>query len=118
MRKRVKKQLRDQEKGRYGAALAKIHQLEVENANLLRAIHICDEENKRLKAMFEQLQTEYEELEVSSGSTVAERDLAICELRDKIHDQIATIDKLGDAIDELLRPRWRKWLSWLRRIGN
>jgi len=100
MRKRVKKQLREQEKKRFSEVLDKVHQLEIERANLSRACNNYGdhnrrllEENAKLDAIFRQLQKEYEDLSVDSGDVIREKNA---------------------LIEELTQPWWRRWWSGLK----
>lgn len=105
MRKRVKKQLREQEQGRHKDALDRIYQLTVENAHLLRTFHACDEKHEKLKVIFEQLQAESDAMiPVTEAKSVfiSEQNDTISQLNSIIQAKEATINKLK-------QPWWRRW---------
>ena len=102
MKKRVKKYREKLRKKYVQEALDRTHQLEVETAQLQRALSISEEHRKKLCIMFEQLQ--------------AESEAARNELNAVIRNLGEEVNESAKAVDKLRSPVWRKW--WYRLKGR
>ena len=113
MKKRVKKYREKLRKKYVQEALDRTHQLEVETAQLRRALSISEEHGKKLGIMFEQLQAESE---AARNELQAEHDAAMEGMKAHADKLYAVIRNSAKTVDKLRSPVWRKW--WYRLKGR